>query len=96
MRGGSIRATPIIAGGYYGDDDDDDDANESEGGESAGGSSNPELTELIDSDVELRHWIGIGGQSEGVAARVDAAELCYTKPSMDFEPFESEHEGYIG
>ena len=47
---------------YYGDDDDDDDADESEGGESLGESSGPELTELIDSDVELRHWLGTGGR----------------------------------
>jgi hypothetical protein len=79
---------------YYGDDEDDDD--EQDGGESPGESSDPELTELIDSDVELRHWQGIGGRSEAVAARVDAAELCYTRPSVDFEPFESEHEGYTG
>ena len=31
-----------------------------------------------------------------VAARVDAAELCFTRPSVDLEPFESEHEGYTG
>jgi hypothetical protein len=78
---------------YYGDDDDD--ADESEGGESLGESSE-ELTELIDSDVELRHWLGAGGRWEAVAARVDAAELCYTRPSVDLEPFESEHEGYTG
>ncbi len=77
---------------YYEDDDDD----ENEGGESPGESSDPELTELIDSDVELRHWLGAGGRWEAVAARVDAAELCYTRPSVDLEPFESEHEGYTG
>jgi len=80
---------------YYGDEDDDD-ADENGGGESLGESSGPELTELIDSDVELRHWLGAGGRWEAVAARVDAAELCYTRPSVDLEPFESEHEGYTG
>jgi hypothetical protein len=78
---------------YYGDDDD---ADENEDGESPGESSDPNLTELIDSDVELRHWLGAGGRWEAVAARVDAAELCYTRPSVDLEPFESEHEGYTG
>jgi hypothetical protein len=78
---------------YYGDDDD---ADENEHGESPGESSDPDLTELIDSDVELRHWLGAGGRWEAVAARVDAAELCYTRPSVDLEPFESEHEGYTG
>jgi hypothetical protein len=78
---------------YYGDDDNDE---ENEDGESPGGSSHPDLTELIDSDVELRHWLGAGGRWEAVAARVDAAELCYTRPSVDLEPFDSEHEGYTG
>ena len=73
-----------------------DDADENEGGGSPGESSDPELTELIDSDVELRHWLGAGGRWEAVAARVDAAELCYTRPSVDLEPFESEHEDYTG
>ena len=80
--------------GYY--EDDDDDADENEGGGSPGESSDPDLTELIDSDVELRHWLGAGGRWEAVAARVDAAELCYTTPSADLEPFESEHEDYTG
>jgi hypothetical protein len=79
---------------YYGDGDED--ADEIEGGESPGETADPELTELIDSDVELRHWLGAGGRWEAVAARVDAAELCYTRPSVDLEPFESEHEGYTG
>jgi hypothetical protein len=73
----------------------DDDADEFDDGRSPGESIDPDLTELIDSDVELRHWLGAGGRWEAVAARVDAAELCYTAPSKDFEPFESEHEGYI-
>lgn len=71
-----------------GDDEEDGPDNES--------SETPELTELIDSDVELRHWIGPGGRAEAIAAGVDAGELCYTKPSVELEPFESEHEGYIG
>jgi len=77
-------------------DDEDRDADELEGGASPDGPVDPELTELIDSDVELRHGLGAGGQWEAVAARVDSAELCYTRPSVDLEPFESEHEGYTG
>jgi hypothetical protein len=75
----------------YGDDVDERDE---EG--TAGELSDLGLTELIDSDVELRHWVDTGGRWETVAARVDAAELCFTNPSTDFEPFESEHEGYMG
>ncbi len=75
----------------YGEDVDERD---DEG--TTGELSDLDLTELIDSDVELRHWVDTGGRWETVAARVDPAELCFTKPSADFEPFESEHEGYMG
>jgi hypothetical protein len=81
------------SGRFHGDDADGDERDE-EG--TAGGPSDLDLTEILDSDVELRHWVDTGGRSEGVSARVDAAELCWTKPSTDFEPFESEHEGYMG
>jgi hypothetical protein len=70
-------------------DDENDDESENE-------SFEPELTELIDSDIELRHWIGAGGRREAAAGSVDADELSYTKPSVELEPFESEHEGYMG
>jgi hypothetical protein len=56
----------------------------------------PELTELIDSDVELRHWVGAGKRPKGISAGVRAEELCYTTPSVELEPFKSEHEGYMG
>ena len=85
-------------GGYgrgsgWGYDDEDEEEEDEPDDES---SETPEVTELIDSDVELRHWIGAGGRAEAIAAGVDADELCYTKPSAEFEPFESEHEGYMG
>lgn len=73
---------------------DDEDVEEDEPDDES--SEMPELTELIDSDIELRHWIGTGGRREAIAAGVDAGELCYTKPSVELEPFESEHEGYMG
>jgi hypothetical protein len=81
-------------GGHsYGDDDDE----EEEGDEGAlDQSPDLNLTEFIERDVELRHWVGITGRGESVTARVDDSELCFTKPSEDLEPFESEHEGYMG
>ena len=71
------------------EDDDRDDAADSD-------PSYYELTDLIDSDVELRHWVGTDGTAEKIATGVADSELFFTKPSRDFEPFESEHEGYTG
>lgn len=74
-------------------EDEDEDVDDEPDGQS---SETPELTELIDSDVELRHWIGLEGKPKVIASSVSADELCYTKPSSELEPFESEHEGYTG
>jgi hypothetical protein len=80
-------------GHFYGEDDDDDE----EGDDGAiGQSPGSNLTEFIERDVELRHWVGLAGRGEAVTARVDDSELCFTKPSAELEPFESEHEGYMG
>ncbi|MGQ0732082.1 MAG: 2OG-Fe(II) oxygenase [Acidobacteriota bacterium] len=54
------------------------------------------LIELLDSAIELRHWVGSGERPEAISASVDDQELCYTKPSRDMRPFRSEHEGYMG
>jgi 2OG-Fe(II) oxygenase superfamily len=80
----------------WGYDDDDDDDDESEDG-SRSDESGHELIELVDGSVELRHWVGPGSRKqEAIAARVDDAEVCYTKPSVECEPFESEYEGFTG
>lgn len=78
--------------GWEYDDEDEDEEDEEEKGPSA----MPELTELIDSDIELRHWIGADGRAEAIGVGAGHGELCYTKPSVDLEPFESQHEGYMG
>jgi hypothetical protein len=76
---------------YYNEDEDEEDDYESDGPY--------ELTDLIDSDIELRHWVapdgGSGRPPKGHIAVADR-ELCYTTPSQEFEPFETEHEGYTG
>lgn len=74
------------------DYDNDGDEDEYDGAPSV----IPEPTDLIESQIELRHWIGPDGQTQIVSSRVDDGELCYTKPSSEMEPFESEHEGYMG
>ena len=79
------------------DDENDEDADYEEDDRPDDASSGAsELIELIDSGIELRHWIGPGHRPKGIGVGVDSDELCYTKPSADLEPFESEHEGYTG
>jgi len=55
-----------------------------------------DLIELLDSDVELRHWVASAGQVEGVSGFVERDEVCFTRASNELEPFASEHEGYMG
>lgn len=55
------------------------------------------LTDLIESQIELRHWVTPGRRKvECISVPVDDREVCYTRPSVHCEPFESEHEGYTG
>lgn len=77
---------------YY---DEDDDA-EDEPGDGYASVGTPEPTDLIDSDVELRHWVGSGSRPRGIPAGVGNDELCFTKPTRDFDPFESDYEPYTG
>ncbi len=84
---------------WYEDEDEDEDEDDDEDGENDGDSSaaaDYELTDLIETDVELRHWVSADGTAEKIATGVADAELCMTKPSVDFDPFETEHEGYTG
>jgi 2OG-Fe(II) oxygenase superfamily len=55
------------------------------------------LVDLIDRDIELRHWVGEGGQNvpDGTL-RPTSDEVCFTRASTDMTPFQSEHEGYMG
>lgn len=70
---------------------DEDDEEESDGDEDY------TLTELCDSDVELRHWVGTSDKRvQAISGEVLDDEICFTKPSVDLEPFKSEHEGYTG
>lgn len=80
-------------GGRYGrrgwgrDDDEEED----------GDPEDHELTELIDDDVELRHWVGPDGlAAPSISARPSGDEICFTRPSVEMDPFKSEHEGYMG
>jgi 2OG-Fe(II) oxygenase superfamily len=61
-----------------------------------GNKATPELVELHDWDVELRHLVDARGKAGAASGCVLESELCYTKPSVDLNPFKSEHEGYMG
>ncbi len=73
----------------------DVDSEEGDAGEGAA-KETPELIDLIDSSVELRHFVDAHGKGQRVSSHVGSDELCFTKPSVDLDPFQSEHEGYMG
>lgn len=58
--------------------------------------SHPTLSELGDSEVELRHLVDARGKGAFVSGHVEPGELCFTKPSMNLDPFRSEHTGFMG
>jgi hypothetical protein len=56
-----------------------------------------ELIELCSEDIELRHWIdGAGKPLKNASDSVSPDELCFTRASIECEPFRSEHEGWMG
>jgi hypothetical protein len=79
-----------ILGDDEGDSGEDEDVFESDGDDG------PPLIDLIDSDIELRHWLDGDGRPMKSEALVPMADVCCTRQSTDFQPFASEHEGYMG
>ncbi|MDP9193364.1 MAG: 2OG-Fe(II) oxygenase [Acidobacteriota bacterium] len=74
------------------DDFDDDDP-----GDGGGDDVDAILTDLIDSDIELRNWVASGSKKPAaISSAVRDEELCYTRPSADMSPFQSEHTGFMG
>lgn len=74
---------------YWDDSEDDDMAVEP--------APSPKLSELIDSDIELRHWLAPDDSPLKVdATGIDTDELCMNRLSEDCTPFRSEYEGYMG
>lgn len=75
------------------DDDDPDDDLDDDGGDDV----DPILTDLVDSDIELRNWVFSGSKEPAaISSAVRDEELCYTRPSADMSPFQSEHTGFMG
>ena len=79
---------------YRDDWDDFEDHDDFDGGAD---DDEPILSDLIDSDIELRNWVGPGSKKPaGIAPAVRDEELCYTRPSAEMSLFQSEYTGYMG
>lgn len=56
-----------------------------------------ELGELIDSEIELTHWLDASGKkARSVDTYVSEEETCSTTPSVELEPYAAEYEGFMG
>lgn len=56
-----------------------------------------ELTELIEDEIILRHWVTRSGQKIGDRdTYVPRQMVCWTKSVDQFKPFKSNYEGYMG
>ena len=75
-------------------DDFDDEYDDEDGGPDDG---DPMLSDLIDSEIELRNWVALASKKPAaISSAVGDEELCYTRPSADMNPFQSEYTGYMG
>lgn len=73
----------------------DDDSEDEE--ETASNSEDYELVELIEDEIELRHWIDQSGRHlKRKEHFIPRNMVCWTKASDEFRPFSSEYEGYMG
>lgn len=72
-----------------------DDAREDEE-ESANDEEDHALGELLNSEVELRHWLAPDDSTREETSFATGAELCMNRLSADCAPFQSEYEGYMG
>jgi len=71
------------------DDEEEDDADVK--------SSNYRLSELIEDEIVLRHWMDRSGKRfEERDKYVPRQMVCWTKAVDQFKPFKSEYEGYMG
>ncbi len=56
-----------------------------------------ELLELIDDSTIIKHWRDAAGKPVGLPEwSVYGREICWTKATNEFSPFESEYEGFMG
>ncbi len=73
---------------YY--DDDDLEGNSDD-------EANAELLELIDDSTIIKYWRDAAGKAVGLPEWCAyGREVCWTKATDEFNPFESEYEGWMG
>ena len=72
--------------GWYGRYDEEDEEDEEE----------PVPIALEDFEIELHHCVGADRGLSQIVADIDGDEVCSTKDSDAFEPYDSEYEGYMG
>jgi len=83
--------------GYGAHHDFFDDEDQEDGEFDAPGyADHPPLGDLVDDDVELRHFVGTGEPLPSARSTVSRRELCWTTPSVALDPFEAEYEPYMG
>ncbi len=81
----------------YDDFDDDGDAYEDDDGGDGDDGEDYHLSGLIDSEIELRDWVGLDGERiPTISSSVADDEVCCTTASVDMKPFRSEYEGWMG
>lgn len=83
--------------GHHDWDDWDDEDNDWEPDGSADDWSSYELRELIDSEISLVCWAdGAEGEPTSLSLTIHPSQVCAAVPSVEFEPYASEYEGYMG
>ncbi len=69
---------------HYDDQDEDED-------------KGYQLNDLIESNVSLKHWTNKSGQTLDYSGLyIEGSEICWTKATDKFDPFDSEYEGWMG
>ena len=56
-----------------------------------------ELIDLIDSEIQLTHWLDVAGDRAGPAVTaVESYEVCASTPTSELRAYSSEYEGFMG
>lgn len=68
------------------DYDDDDDEDDYEEGEMEEDSDSFTLTELCETEIQLRHWVDSSGKTDkSLDSDIFLKEVCYTNASVEFQ-----------